>query len=518
MFKKASAKTCSLIIAMLAFATMAFAQNLTVKGRVTEENGTPISGASVIVKGTTNGTSTDASGNFSISVAKGGTLVISAVNHSPKEVKVTNAAEMTVSLATSNNTLTDVVVVGYGTQRKIDVTGAVSRVNLETMANAPNTNIGQFLQGTVPGLNVGLSTFAGGTPPISIRGRTTINGSQNVLIILDGIQYTQSLSSINPDDIASIDILKDASATAVYGAQGANGVILITSRKGKAGQKTRIAFSSAYTTQKPTVDFRPWNREQFLENMRDAFWNEAFIGPDYTQPNPAFNVTPKLDGSMRPGGVMLPNDYDWWGNATKTGAISENTLSISGGSDKFNYLLSGGIVNQKGYIINDLFKRKTIRMNLEAKPFDFWKVGVVSSGTFVNQDGAEPTMGIITISSPLLVPYDAAGNLIPSPTNTVVGNPFLTYDVTDRDRNQYFFANIYSELEIPGIKGLTYRMNFGNNFRISQHYFASKYGGGLTGEAYKENQDYYDYTFDNILTYTKNSAGMMLRQLHCMVQ
>ncbi len=503
MFKKASAKIYSLTIAMLVFATMAFAQNLTVKGRVTGDNGAPISAASVIVKGTGKGTSTDASGNFSISVAKGATLTISAVNHSPKEVKINSAADVAVTLVTASNTLTDVVVVGYGTQRKIDVTGAVSRVNLESMANAPNTNIGQFLQGTVPGLNVGLSTFAGGTPPISIRGRVTLNGSQNVLIILDGIQYTQSLSSINPDDIASIDILKDASATAVYGAQGANGVILITSRKGRAGQKTRVAFSSAYTTQEPTVNFRPWNREQFLENMKDAFWNEAFIGPDYTQPNPAFNVTPKLDGSMRPGGVMLPNDYDWWGNATKTGAIMENNLSISGGGEKFNFLLSGGLVNQKGYIINDNFKRKNIRINLETKPFDFWKVGVVSSGSFVNQDGAEPTMGIITISSPLLVPYDAAGNLIPSPTNTVVGNPFLTYDVTDRDRNQYYFANIYSDIDVPFVKGLNYRMNFGNNYRTSQRYFASKYGGGLTGEASKENQEYYDYTFDNILTYTK---------------
>src|SRR6185503_18166971 len=118
----------------------------------------------------------------------------------------------------------------------------------------PNTNIGQFLQGTVPGLNVGLSTSAGGTPPISIRGQNTLNGSQAVLIILDGIQYTQSLSSINPDDIASIDVLKDASSTAVYGAQAANGVILITTRKGKYNQKPRISYSGAYTTQKPTVD------------------------------------------------------------------------------------------------------------------------------------------------------------------------------------------------------------------------------------------------------------------------
>jgi TonB-dependent starch-binding outer membrane protein SusC len=500
--KKRLLRTLVLLLFLCTTGTT-MAQNINVKGKVTKDDGLPLQGASVMVKGSTNGTTTNETGEFSISASANATLLISAVDFLMQEIKINNRTSVTVKLAAADKSLENVVVVGYGTQKKVDVTGAVARVNLEAMQNAPNTNIGQFLQGTVPGLNVGLSTFAGGTPPISIRGRVTISGSQNVLIILDGIQYTQSLSSINPDDIASIDVLKDASATAVYGAQAANGVILITTRKGRAGQKPRIAFSSAYTTQEPTVKFKPWNREQFLENMKDAFWNEAFIGPDYTQPNSAFNVTPKLDGSMRPGGVMLPNDYDWWGNSTKTGSILENNLSISGGGEKFSYLLSGGVVDQKGYIINDIFKRKTLRVNLEARPFSFWKVGVVSSGTFVNQDGAEPTMGIITISSPLLVPFDTAGNLIPSPTNTVVGNPFLTYYVDDYDRNQYYFANIYSDLDIPFIKGLNYRMNFGNNLRNSQHYFSSRYGGGLTGEAYKENQEYYDYTFDNILTYTK---------------
>ena len=498
-----SMKSMLLIFSLLFFSAGAFAQNITIRGKILRSDGQPVSGASVVVKGTSNGTTANDAGEFQISAPGNSTLIITATDFTAKEVAVNNQSSLNITLIALDKSLSEVVVVGYGTQRKKDLTGAVSRVNLEVMENSPNTNIGQLLQGTVPGLNVGLSTFAGGTPPINIRGRVTLNGTQNVLIILDGIQYTQSLSSINPDDIGTIDILKDASSTAVYGAQAANGVILITTRKGRAGPKPRISFSSAYTTQTPTADFRPWNREQFLQNITDAFWNEAYLGPDYTQPNPAFVLTPKLDGSMRPGGVMLPNDFDWWGEATKRGSILENYLSISGGSDRFNYLLSGGMVDQKGYIINDKFKRKTIRVNLETKPFSFWKVGLASSAAFVNQDGAEPTLGIITITSPLLVPFDANGNLIPSPTNTVVGNPFLTYYVDDRDRNQYYFANVYSDLDVPFIKGLNYRMNFGNNYRTSQHYFASRYGAGITGQAYKENQEYYDYTFDNILTYSK---------------
>ncbi len=496
-----------LLFLVLFQSSLAYAQQTkTVTGKVTDASGVGIPSVSVSVKSSSQGTTTDNDGNFSISAKSTDVLVFSALNYATRELNVSSVdGAVTISLETASGKLDEVVVVGYGTQRKKDVTGAVSSVNLEAMGNAPNTNIGQFLQGTVPGLNVGISTNAGGTPPISIRGRTTLNGSQNVLIILDGIQYTGSLSSINPDDIASIDVLKDASSTAVYGAQAANGVILITSRRGRAGQKTRIAYSGAYTTQKPTVGLKPMRRDDYLNQFNDAFWSEAFLGPDYTTPNPAFNVAKVVDATMANAArtEVLPNDYNWWGEATSPGSIWENNLSISGGGEKVSFLISGGMVDQKGFINADKFKRKTLRVNLETKPFDWWKIGLVSSGSFVNQDGAEPTIGIINITSPLLVPYDANGNLIPSPTNTVVPNPLLSYDVDDYDRHQYYFANIYSDINVPFIKGLNYRMNFGNNFRTDQHYFASKYGAGITGQAYKENQNYYDYTFDNILTYTK---------------
>jgi TonB-linked SusC/RagA family outer membrane protein len=494
-----------LFASLLLFAAGANAQNITVKGKVLRDDGQPVAKASVTVKGTSSGTAANDAGEFQISAPANGTLTISAIDFVTLEVKVNNQASLNVTLVAQDKTLTEVIVTGYGSQKKIDVTGAVSRVNLEAMGNAPNTNIGQFLQGTVPGLNVGLSTFAGGTPPISIRGRVTLQGNQNVLIIVDGIQYNGSLSSINPDDIASIDVLKDASSTAVYGAQGANGVILITSRKGKYNQKPRIVFSSAYTTQKPTVDLRPLNREEYLEQFKDAFYNLAFTGADYLTPNPNFNVAAVMDPTMvnATRTAVLPNDFDWWKQGTNTGSVIEHNLSLSGGGERVSYLLSGGLVDQKNFIINDLFKRKSLRANLEIKATNWWKIGLVGSASIVDQDGAEPSIGNLTIASPVLVPFDTAGNVIPFPTNTVVPNPFNTYYVDDRDRHQYYFANIYSDLDVPFIKGLNYRMNFGQNFRTDQHYYASKFDGGLTGRAYKENQDYYDYTFDNILTYTR---------------
>lgn len=490
----------------LLLTTQTYGQNQ-VSGKVTDGEGKAVAGASVTLKGGSAGTATDNNGNFTIAASRGAILLITSVNYVDQEITVGNSPTLNVQLTAKGGDLNEVVVVGYGTQKKIDVTGAVSRVNLESMANAPNTNIGQFLQGTVPGLNVGLSTFAGGTPPISIRGRVTLNGSQATVIILDGIQYTGSLSSINPDDISSIDVLKDASATAVYGAQGANGVILITSKKGKYNQRPRIAYSGSYATQTPTGgdDMKPKNREQYLQGIRDAFWNQAYLGPNYTDPNPAFKLENVVDASMATPGrtALLPNAYNWYDEATNTGSIVENTLSISGGGDRVTYLLSGGLVNQKGFIINDKFNRKSIRANMEIKPVSWWRVGLVSSGSFVDQDGNEPGIGLINIFSPLLVPYDSLGNVIPSPTNTVLGSPMTSYYVDDRERHQYYVANIYSDLDIPFINGLNYRMNFGNNLRNDQHYYASRFDANLNGRAYKDNQSYYDYTFDNILTYNK---------------
>jgi len=481
------------------------AQDKTIRGRVATDTGEPVIGASVVIKGTNKGSTTNNSGEFSIVAPKGAVLVISSIGYASSEITVGNNTDISITLTSSATDMGEIVVVGYGTQKKKDLTGAVASVNLESLRQAPNTNIGQFLQGTVPGLNVGISTSAGATPPISIRGRVTLNGNQNVLIILDGVQYIGSLSSINPNDIASIDVLKDASSTAVYGAQAANGVIIITSRKGHLNEKPRIAFSSAYTTQHPTIGkLKPYERDGYLAYLKEAFYDKAYLAPDYTEPNPAFKIESVADNSILDGqGHLLPNNYNWFDKGTNTGAIVENNLSISGGGDKVTYLLSGGFVDQKGFIINDKFKRKSIRANIETMPLSWWKVGLISSGAFVNQDGAEPSFGSIQRMTPLIVPYDNTGKLIPFPMNTLEPNPFTTYYVDDYDRNNYYFANIYTDINVPFVKGLNYHMNFGNNYQQSKHFYSSIYDAGQTGRAYKNIHDYYDYTFDNILTYTK---------------
>ncbi len=500
------------------FYSLSFGQKVTVTGTVKDsDGGEPLIGVTVAMKGTNQGTTTGADGTFSIAVPADAALTFNYTGYVSQTIPLNGQTRLDVLLTASAETLNELVVIGYGTQKKVDVTGAVASLNIEALDELPNTNIAQFLQGTLPGLNVGVATTAGGTPPISVRGRVSLNGNQNVLVILDGIQYTGSLSAINPDDIASIDVLKDASSTAIYGAQAANGVMLITSRKGRPGEKPRISFNTGYTTQTPTVgDFIPHNRQQYLDALKEAFYEKAYTPESgYTVPNPNFKVEDVIDGSMRDAnGNLLPNDYNWWEAGTNTGTIFESNLSVSGGSDRISYLLSGGVVDQKGFIINDKFGRKTLRANLEIQPLNWWKVGMVSLGSFVNQDGAEPALATIQRASPLHVPYDANGNLIVSPTNTIELNAFTTYEVDDYERHNYYFANIYNEISFPFLKGLSYRLNFGNNARADKHYYSSIFDAGQTGRAYKDDQNYYDYTLDNILTYNntfgKHDLGLTL--------
>lgn len=479
-----------------------------VTGVVKDVSGEAVIGASVTAKGTTIGTITSLDGEFELNVPESTTLRISYLGFVTQEISVGNKTAFKVTLMEDTQQLDEVVVVGYGTMKKSDLTGAVISANIKDFEKSPNTNIVQSLQGTVPGLNIGQVTSAGSTPSISIRGTNTLSGNKNVLIVLDGIIYNSSLSSINPNDIASIDVLKDASATAVYGAQAANGVLLITSKKGKEGQ-AKVSFSSAYSTSNPTKNLRPMNRKEYFDYTKKLWYDKAFIGPDYTTPNPDFRMSDympdivMLDNTQSDG--ISPYDYNWWDEGTRTGSIIENRLSVSGGNEAVSYLISFENVNQKGYILNDDFKRNSIRVNLDTKPYKWAKLGVQAFGSFVNQDGAEPDLWQLMVQSPLIRPYDEEGEIVPYPFQTLDKNPFLGSDVDDKERYNYFFANIYAEINLP-LKGLTYRMNFGNNYRIDEHFRASEYGASLTGEAYKQHTNYHDYTVDNILNYN-NTFG-----------
>lgn len=215
-----------------------------ISGKVVDDaTGEELIGVTIAAKGTQDGTITDVSGNFTISVSNGTILEISYVGYKKQVITIKDQQFLNLRMHSDNEMLDEVVVIGYGSMKKSDLTGAVISANIKDFEKSPNTNILQSLQGTVPGLNIGQVTAAGSSPSIQIRGKNTLSGSESVLIVLDGIIYNNSLSSINPNDIESIDVLKDASATAVYGAQAANGVLLITTKRGKTGGNRIMYFS-----------------------------------------------------------------------------------------------------------------------------------------------------------------------------------------------------------------------------------------------------------------------------------
>jgi TonB-linked SusC/RagA family outer membrane protein len=479
-----------------------------ITGTITDasNNNEPLPGVNVVVEGTTIGTVSDVNGKYSIEVpSTNSVLVFSFVGYNTEKMAVAGKASVDVTMIADITALETVVVVGYGTVKKSDLTGAVASANIKDFEKSPNTNLVQSLQGTVPGLNIGQVTSAGSTPDIQIRGKNTISGNTGVLIVMDGIIYTNSLSSINPSDIESVDILKDASATAVYGAQAANGVMLITTKKGKAG-KAKISISSSYSIQNPTHNYATMNRDQYLTFLQNLMWNKATTeSSGYTEADPNFNVATYLPDSYmkNPDGSISPTDTHWWDICTRQGSILENQATISGGNEAISYLVSYGNTDQKNFLLNDNFKRNSVRVNLDANVRPWWKMGVQTNGSFVNQDGSEPTLWTLYSMNPLASPYKSDGSINPTPMETARDNPLMGSNIDDQERHNYFVGNVYSEFKLP-VKGLTYRLNFGNNYTLNSHYQSNPFGNSQTGEAYKEYSTVYNYTIDNILNYTRD--------------
>jgi TonB-dependent starch-binding outer membrane protein SusC len=489
-------------------------QQRLISGVVLDANGLSLPGATVLVKGTTNSVSTDIDGKFTIKVDNtDAILVISYIGFDIVEIAVANKSDLKITLKESSQTLNEVVVVGYGTSKKIDLTGAVASANIKDFEKSPNTNIVQSLQGAVPGLNIGQVTSAGATPDIQIRGRNTISGNTSVLIVIDGI-VSGNLSSLNPADIESVNVLKDASATAIYGASASNGVMLITTKKGKAG-KTRVNFASSYSVQNPTHNYSTMNREQYLSFLKNLMWNKAYTEESgYIDSDPSFVLANYLPvTTMATNGVISETDFNWWDVATRQAYINENKISISGGGDNTSYLISYGNTTQKNFLVNDDFERNTIRLNLDTKINSWWKLGMQTSGSFVNQDGSEPILWTLYGMNPLVTPYKADGTINPYPMENSMGNPLMGNNINDRERHTYFTGNLYSEFQLP-IKGLTYRINYGNNYVINTHYQANPYGNSQTGEVYKEFSTVYNHTIDNIVNFSRdfgrNSFGATL--------
>jgi TonB-linked SusC/RagA family outer membrane protein len=485
-------------------------QGRTITGRINsaeDESGLP--GVNVIVKGTSLGTVTDVNGQYSIDVEQeGAVLVFSSVGFVTQEIIVGNRSVIDLTMLTDITALEEIVVVGYGTQEKSDLTGAVVRADIESFRESPNVNVAQSLQGSVPGLNIGQTDAAGANPSISIRGATTINGNQDVLIVLDGIIYTGGLNDLNPNDIESVDVLKDPSSMAIFGAQAANGVILITTKSAGKSGKPVFNLTSSYTTQNPSNQLSVFDREGFIDKSFDVDWEISFEPPEYTQLKPGWDYGDIVTDPELRNGYEQGYDYDWWDEATNPGFITAHNLSVQGRSGDVSYYMAGGYTKQKGYIINDEFERITTRINLENAIFDWFKIGAQTFGTFSDYSGDSPALGSLTVMTPLVRPYDENGEIILNPNGANISNPFLNSAADDFDKRNSLFGNFYLDIDIPFIDGLNYRLNYGHNYRWNRRYNSNVYDNGASGGATKTNNHAYDWTLDNILNYKKVFADI----------
>ena len=484
----------------------AFAQqNVTVKGVVKEaETGMPIIGANVIEKGTSNGVLTNFDGEFEIKVKNNSQLEFSSLGFATKVITVSGKIELNISLESQTSELDEVIVVGYGTQKKSDLTGSVTRANIENFTSQPNTSIVQSLQGAVTGLNVGTVTGAGGQPSISIRGRNSLSGSTSPLIVLDGVIYRGSLIDISPSDVASVDVLRDASSKAIYGSQAANGVIIITTKNGRKAEKPTYNFSTYYATSSPLKRLHPLDRKGYIQKASDMFWEQAYNAPDYITPNSTFDPRTTWSGlDQIIEGYDDGTDTDWLDLVTQTPFIQNTNLSMTGSTEKTGYFLSAGLTDEDGWAKNDSYSRINVRANFDTKVTNWLKIGMQTFMSSGDYSGAAANIRNAMIFSPLTKPYNEDGTLNYYPQGNDI-NPLASLDIDDFDKRLNLFGNFSATVDIPYVKGLTYKINYSTNYRTQRAYQFNPNGLNFTGSASKFNSMTQDQTLDNVLSYAKN--------------
>ncbi len=472
-----------------------------ITGAVRAESGTPVPGASIKVKNTNRGTSTDNDGNFIIEVAEGEVLEISAINFEPVEITIGSQSQVAVTLKLSDAVLGDVVVVGYGTRKRQDVTGAVVKANLQVQKQAPNSNVMSALRGTVPGLTVGQTTTAGSDPTLIVRGRNSISGTTSPLIVLDGLIYRGSITSINPADILSIDLLKDASAAAVYGSQASNGVVLITTKSGASGiDKISVDYSGSYSIQEMTKkEMKPMTGEQYIQKLGDWYLSESRDPNDPTKMNPNWDPSTKL-AAVEAGNYRNGYTANWWDLLTNSSPrIQNHSIGVSGRSKKTKFYFGYGFFDQKNLIMNDNYRRHSIRLNLDTKVLDWLTIGAQTGLSVNDYSGVAPTFSDIMYLKPFTLPFDpATGQMLTFYANTTTPTVLEVLKRSrDKDRNLNFIGNVYASVDIPHVKGLNYRVNFGNNFIYYNRFNYNQ--PTVEATAYRTNMTDYFQTIDNIL-------------------
>lgn len=488
-------------------------QQKSVSGKVIDSGGQPLPGVTVVVKGTTQGTVTNADGDYSITnIPENATLVFSFVGMRTQEVVVGSQTNFNIILEQDVIGIEEVVAIGYGTMKKSDLTGAVVSANQETIRERPNLSVIQSLSGTLPGLNVGQVNESGGEPEISIRGRTSISGENAPLIIVDNVIFRGNLIDLNPFDIESVDILKDASSAAIYGSQAANGVVIITTAKKSRGiGKPIINFASSYSFHEPVKELGVESPDDFIKRMSDAdIFNSRIEESGYITPNPGFNVTSRFRTPQQVNAYNNGIVTDWHGLLTNQNMYTQNhNISLSNQSDNSGYFISIGFTDQVGYMVNEAYNRWNARINIDNSITEWFDIGIQSFMTMSDYSGESVPTYLIYANHPYAPAYKEDGTFEENPDGHSI-NPLLIFDADDFDKRLNLFGNIYANIDIPFIKGLSFKTNFSTNYRTNSKYFFRTYENNFQGLASKSETIGNDWSNDNILSY-KNTFNEIHR-------
>ena len=548
---------------MLLLATVAFAQNITVKGTITDEDGQPIPGAAVLVQGTGEGIPAGVDGSYSITVPSNAVLVFSSVGYATQEIPVNGRGRISVQLAPESTQLEETIFVAYGTQKKSSFTGSASTVDKEKLDSRPLTNVSKALDGQVAGVTVTSGTGQPGSgASIVIRGFGSVNASNTPLYVVDGIPYDGALNSISPQDIESITVLKDASAGALYGARGANGVVMITTKKGGEGRPRVSLKNTVGWSWRAIPSYDNVNMEDFVTLTYEALRNDYQYGSGYSRESASVAAMGDLSGSLGGEAYNPYKNYTWetvidpatgrvradavaaWNEPwmdylLNNGALRhEHELSVSGGTNRSDYLVSFGYLDEDGILKNTNFNRFSGRVNVNTQVNDWFKTGMNSSLAFTRskynqyaEDAGSSNSNVFysaQFAAPIYPIYlkDAQGK-------TVIGadgQPELDYGEVSRPQYNDFNPlgsltedRSYSEFDNASVrtyvtlgsdkdsfgfaKGLKLTANFGADYRsgrgtemMNKYHGNQANSGGLMD---KSSSKTLSYTFNQLLTWNR---------------
>lgn len=478
--------------------------NLTIKGTISDKTG-PIIGANVIIKGTTNGVITDIDGNFTLeNVKKGDILQVSFIGYSTKEIKISNNNNLHIQLDEDTQSLEEVVVVGYGSQRKSDLTGGVTAVGEDKLGLVSTNNLMDKLAGQIPGLNISTGNAQPGEDQtLRIRGNNSLTASNDPLIVMDGIPYSGSLGDIDPDIIESMSVLKDASSAAIYGSRGSNGVILIQTKKGRQGKAT-VTYKGQVGMAETERRLDMMSGDEYLQYLYD--YNHLKNGIPYDQ------LTPEsVLGADELANYKAGHTIDWQDKMFRQALVTNHQISLTGGTESTTYMASISRLRQDGVVRNTGMKRTNISLNINQNLGKWLKIGMSMQAIQKEYGGELPYLEAGLKMSPFGTYSDEEGNLeyYPMSRNTLFYNPMSDCDAIEDKTNRNVFISTFADITLP-VKGLSFRTNFGYNYRnnfVGTYYGRNTLTGSkVDGAASIENTHYWDYTWENILKY-ENTFG-----------